>query len=120
MPSETDIDAMTNDIITLTGLEITTLWKFPQINYCPHPSCQEDFEDRSEAISHFISKHSDHAILCSICIPPKPVYTYSIDGFTQHYRNHHPDADIPYGFNESSDNHASDQMQQKNDEVRGN
>lgn len=106
-------DATINDTITLFGLGKTTNWTFPpEINYCPHPSCQEEFENRAEAINHFRSMHSQSVILCSEC--SKPIFTYSIDGFKEHYRNSHPDAKIPYDFNETSTN---DRMPLNNDEV---
>lgn len=116
MISDRDDDAAVNDIITLTGLSKVTHWKFPNINYCPHPNCHEDFETQAEAINHYSSMHSDQAILCSIC--DEPIYTYSIDGFKEHFRNSHPDSQIPIGFNETSDNRTNDQMSQQIDEVR--
>lgn len=117
MLAEQDNSAAADDTIKLTGLERVTYWTFPQINYCPHPNCQKDFENRSETISHFEAAHSDHAILCSVCVPQKPIYTYSIDGFKVHYRNNHPNAEIPYGFDESTDDQANGQMPQQIDEV---
>lgn len=117
MISERNDDATVNDLITLTGLAKVTHWKFPEINYCPHPNCEEDFETRAEAIIHY-KMHSDHAILCSIC--QKPIYTYSIDGFKEHYRNFHTIQEVPYGFNETSDNHINDQMPQQINEVSPN
>lgn len=99
-------------IVNLCGLGKVTNWKFPNINYCPHPSCQEEFANRAEAINHFRLMHSQCVILCPDC--GKPIFTYSVDGFKEHYRNSHPDAQIPYDFNGTSTNN---QMPQLNDEV---
>lgn len=118
MLSERDNSAAVNDVITLTGLDRITYWKFPQINCCPKPSCQKEFENRCETIKHFSSEHSDQSILCSVCVPQQPIYTCSIYGFKLHYRQNHPNAKIPYDFDETNDDHADDQMPQQIDEVR--
>lgn len=108
-----------DDIVFLFGLGKKTQWKFPKISYCPHPSCQEEFENRNQAIDHFRCVHSQSVILCSECF--KPIFTYSIDGFKEHYRSSHPDAEIPYDFNETSTNYhmppLDNEVGPPNDEV---
>lgn len=119
--TEQDNSAVVDDTILLSGLDRTTFWKFPQQNFCPHPYCQKDFENRSEAIGHFKSEHAKYAILCSVCEPQKPIYTYSRVGFKAHYRNHHPNAEIPFGFGEpddDDDDQENGETPEQNDEVR--
>lgn len=114
--SERDDAGTTNDMITLTGLGKITHWHFPNINYCPHPNCQEDFENSSAAKIHYQEHHAMNAILCLVCLVP--IYSYSIDGYIVHYRNAHPNEVIPFGFNDTSDNTANDQVSQQINQVR--
>lgn len=59
----------------------------------------------------------DLILLCLLRQCKQPVYTYSIDGFKEHYRISHPDAVIPAEFNETHDDHANEHMTQQIDQV---
>lgn len=87
-----------DDLITLNGCGQITQWRFPKgMERCPLISCQELFDDRSEAIDHYKMQHAKKSILCYVC--DIPIYTYSSKDFEAHFRRMHPDAEIPFQFN---------------------
>lgn len=83
------------DLITLSGYNQTTYWKFPQnIRQCPNKRCGAEFEDRSDAIEHYKQMHAVHSILCSKCDTPIAVQNRA--NLMLHYTSRHPGEMPPY------------------------
>lgn len=83
------------DLITLSGNNQTTYWKFPlNIRHCPNKRCSEEFENRSDAIEHYRQTHARYCILCPIC--DRPIAVQNKANLMVHYSNKHPGEMPPY------------------------
>lgn len=68
------LQAEDSDVITLSGLDVITKWRFPEnLSKCPVSNCSLPFDARSDAIAHYRVSHAENNILCSICDEPIPV-----------------------------------------------
>lgn len=98
-----DDDDQTNGeigLITLKGCGIVTKWNFPaNSKTCPKGGCQESFNTRFEAITHYTIHHSMNAIVCHIC--DRPISTIGRRGqshYKLHFQRKHPKEKIPFDF----------------------
>lgn len=86
-------DEEVDDLIQLTAeCGIRTEWQFPRLKHCPVVNCCAKFGHRSQAIFHYRKFHSN-AILCTIC--DKPISAKSLHNFSKHFKNVHPDEELP-------------------------
>lgn len=98
-------DENEDDLITISGLNWITEWKFPKnLTQCPVHRCNQDLgcnnqlEIRSAAISHFKERHAKRAVFCFIC--EKLIICWFKSSFDRHYRRIHPNKKIPFNFME--------------------
>lgn len=88
-----------NDLIKLEGFEQITYWRFPEnMTSCPIKGCKRAFQYRSSAIEHYQKIHATDSILCTIC--DKPVASLYISFFVKHFREKHPDVELPDNIRE--------------------
>lgn len=91
-----------DDPITLSGCGQVTYWRFPtNMTRCPLLSCQETYPTRSATMNHFKIFHAKNAILCHLC--DKPIFTYSFEGFNEHFRRFHATEPLPFPSKETVD-----------------
>lgn len=84
-------------MVELSGCNVKTLWKFPNITHCPVQKCGLlHFADRMEAKRHYIKVHAEDAILCSYCdrpiVSPQPTY------YENHFKRKHPNKKVPFNL----------------------
>lgn len=82
-----------DDLITLSGCDEISEWRFPQMSQCPLYSCNKDLGVRSLAISHFKYRHAKNSVFCSEC--DKPIGAKSLHTYFTHYTKRHPNAKLP-------------------------
>lgn len=88
-----------DDLITLSGCDITTQWRFPEeMKCCPEPHCWAEFGVRSDAIRHYKKRHANHSIVCPACVMPIMCTNGSLSDFRTHYNHIHPNDVLPYGL----------------------
>lgn len=66
------------------------------------------FDSRPDAIIHYKQRHAIHSVLCQFCNKPIRI-DIQCDGFAKHFRNMHPDQEIPYGLGKRT-NRSTDQV----------
>lgn len=98
-----DDSSANEDKIALFGCGVTTKWRMPAgLTKCPVMNCQQDFKIRSALISHYKEKHANGSILCTACVPPKPVrVNRNSKDFKEHFERKHPNQVMPLIFNEA-------------------
>lgn len=82
-----------DDLIELKGGGSITIYRFPQTTSCPARGCTLDSGFRSRAIDHFRRKHANDHVFCVEC--DKIIGAKSLDTFVSHYKNIHPNAELP-------------------------
>lgn len=100
-----DSDGASEDKITLNGCGITTKWRVPAgLTKCPVLTCHQDFKMRSAFISHYKENHAKGSILCTACVPPKPIRVNAhFRDFKSHFERAHPNQVMPFDFGEGLD-----------------
>lgn len=103
--TETD-DNNDDCLITLEGCNQITKWHFPKdIKQCPALKCKALFSSNSDCRDHFKKEHAKHSICCPEC--NKPYASTTSQNFSTHFRKAHPEAPIPFKFDEISSATAS-------------
>lgn len=85
-----------DDLVELSGCNIQTFWRFPNVTRCPVRKCPEQFANRKMAKRHYIDVHAKNAILCEICEPNKPIVSPHIICFRHHFQRMHPNKKAPF------------------------
>lgn len=92
--NKVDVNEDEDDLITLTGCDKVTRWKFPQHTIiCPVEKCSKQFAVRSDAIAHYKSQHAHEAILCPIC--KIPIFATLTIFYKIHFMKAHPNMKFP-------------------------
>lgn len=93
-------DSNASDKITLFGCGMTTKWRIPDgMTNCPVLNCHQKFKTRSTLISHYKENHANGSILCTACVPPKPIRVNRSGDFIGHFERLHPNQVMPFAFN---------------------
>lgn len=80
---------MKNDLITLTGMNKISTWRFPNTTNCPLFRCEFKSKSRSQAIKHYRSNHASTSVLCFLCKKPISVKNNTTN-YRTHFKNIHP------------------------------
>lgn len=86
----------TDDLITLTGLNKISTWRFPaNLKKCPLFRCKAEFKKRSLAIAHYKAHHASTSVLCFICKKPISVKNNTKNSscatnYRTHFKRMHP------------------------------
>lgn len=83
-----------DDLITLTGLNRISTWRFPiNLKECPLRTCRIRFKSRSLAIAHYKSNHASTSVLCFLC--KKPISSKcGATNYIKHFKRLHPHVKI--------------------------
>lgn len=93
-----------DDKITLYGCGVTTYWRVPlDQKKCPVLTCRQEFKMRSNFISHYKKNHAKGSILCTACVPPKPIRVSGPVDFRGHFGRLHPNQALPYGLDQTEE-----------------
>lgn len=105
-------------MIVLGACGLKFNWPFPpKLTRCPVKPCSAPFGTRSEAIDHYKRTHAFKSTLCPDC--KKPVTMRKLSDIAYHYKQLHPNVELPPYFQKSSvkwnehDEHANVKSQTK-------
>lgn len=99
--TSTEKDNNDEDLIELEGCSIRTTWRFPKdTKECPALRCDFEFSTHSACRNHFKKVHAKHAICCPEC--HKQYVAFNPRNFLLHFQNAHPNARMPFKFEEAS------------------
>lgn len=79
----------TDDLITLTGLNKVSTWRFPpNLKKCPLFRCGSEFKSRSLAIAHYKANHAATSVQCFLC--KKVISVSNTANYRTHFNRVHP------------------------------
>lgn len=92
-------DDSVDELIELSGCNIKTFWRFPNVTECPVHKCSNyQFGSRMEAKRHYIATHAKDAILCELCKPNKPIASPNPICYKIHYQRMHGNPKLPFNL----------------------
>lgn len=116
-----------DELVELRGLNIKTLWRFPDTTNCPVRKCPHrianSFVNRMEAKRHYVKVHARNSILCTRCDKPivAPLKLY----YENHFKRKHPNAKVPFDLGKtrqetSDEDDTDDDDEDDDDDADGN
>lgn len=85
-----------DDLVQLRGLNVKTLWRFPDTTNCPNQKCTHRFATRMEAKRHYVDVHARNAIMCMRCDKPIVASYYE-----NHFKRKHPNEAVPFDLHKT-------------------